>query len=136
MTLLSPTVTLKPLFSSSELTGCGYPGLLDRENRSDSAPRWESNPGLPAWKASTLSTRPGSSLVNKICNESFQILFTSGEPGLVDRVLAFFCNESFLIFEIYRFNACAELRVAISTQDGRMHYLFWILLREGASLTR
>ena len=30
MTLQSPTATLIPLFSSSELTGCGYPGLLDR----------------------------------------------------------------------------------------------------------
>ena len=47
-------------FSSSELTGCGYPGLLDRKNRSDMCPRWESNPRLPACKASTLSTRPGS----------------------------------------------------------------------------
>ena len=49
-------------FSSSELTGCGYPGLLDRKNRSDMCPRWESNPRLPACKASTLSTRPGSPL--------------------------------------------------------------------------
>ena len=47
-------------FSSSELTGCGYLGLLDRKNRSDMCPRWESNPRLPACKASTLSTRPGS----------------------------------------------------------------------------
>ena len=39
---------------------CGYPGLLDRKNRSDMCPRWESNPRLPACKASTLSTRPGS----------------------------------------------------------------------------
>ena len=52
--------TLTPLFSSSELTGCGYPGLLDRKNCSDMCPRWESNPRLPACKASTLSTRPGS----------------------------------------------------------------------------
>ena len=28
------------LFSSSELTGCGYPGLLDRKNRSDMCTRW------------------------------------------------------------------------------------------------
>ena len=28
--------------SSSELTGCGYPGLLDRKNRSDMCPRFES----------------------------------------------------------------------------------------------
>ena len=34
--------------SSSELTGCGYPGLLDRKNRSDLYHRWESNPRLPA----------------------------------------------------------------------------------------
>ena len=54
-----PTATLIPLFSSSELTGCGYPGLLDRKNRSDMCPRWESNPRLPACKASTISTRPG-----------------------------------------------------------------------------
>ena len=60
VTLQSPTVTLIPLFSSSELTGCGYPGLLDRKNRSDMCPRWESNPRLPACKVSTLSTRPGS----------------------------------------------------------------------------
>ena len=46
--------------SSSELTGYGYPGLLDRKNRLDMFPRWELNPRLPACKASTLSTRPGS----------------------------------------------------------------------------
>ena len=51
--------------SSSELTGCGYPGLLDRKNHSDMCPRWESNPRLPACKASTLSTRPGSPLKNQ-----------------------------------------------------------------------
>ena len=60
--LLTFTATLIPLFSSSELTGCGYPGLLDRKNRSVMCPRWESNPRLPACKASTLSTRPGSPL--------------------------------------------------------------------------
>ena len=50
----SPTATLIPLFSSSELTGCGYPGLWDRKNRSDMCPRWESErffrsnrPGYP-----------------------------------------------------------------------------------------
>ena len=62
VTLQSPTACLIPLFSSSELTGCGYPGLLERKNRSDMCPRWESNPRLPACKASTLSTRPGSPL--------------------------------------------------------------------------
>ena len=62
MTLQSHTTTLIPLFSSSEFTGCGYPGLLDRKNRSDMCLRWESNPRLPACKASTLSTRPGSPL--------------------------------------------------------------------------
>ena len=41
---------------------CGYPGLLDRKNCSDMCPRWESNPRLPACKASTQSTRPGSPL--------------------------------------------------------------------------
>ena len=51
------------IFTSSELTGCGYPGLLDRKNRSDMCSRWESNPRLPACKASTLSTRPGSPLI-------------------------------------------------------------------------
>ena len=51
---------LIPLFSSSELTGCGYPGLLDRKNRSNMCPRRESNPRLPACQASTLFTRPGS----------------------------------------------------------------------------
>ena len=59
--LQSPTATLIPLFSSSELTGCGYPDLFDRKNRLDMCPRWESNPRLSACKASTLSTRPGSS---------------------------------------------------------------------------
>ena len=45
------------------------------------------------------------------------------------------CNESFLIFEISKFNACAELRVGISSPDGRMRYLSLILyLREGTSL--
>ena len=41
-----------------------YPGPLDRKNRSDMCLRWESNPRLPACKASTLSTRPGSPLWN------------------------------------------------------------------------
>ena len=67
MTLQSPTATLIPLFSSSELTGCGYPGLLDRKSRLDMCPRWESNPRLPACKASTLSTRPGSPLETWLC---------------------------------------------------------------------
>ena len=58
---------LIPLFSSSELTGCGYPGLLDRKNRLDMCRRWESNPRLPACKASTLSTRPGSPLEISTC---------------------------------------------------------------------
>ena len=62
VTMQSPTATLIPLFSSSELTGRGYPGLLDRKNHSDMCPRWESNPRLPACKASTLSTRPDSPL--------------------------------------------------------------------------
>ena len=48
--------------SSSELTGCGYPGLLDRKNRPNMCPRWESNRRLPACKASTQYTRPGSPL--------------------------------------------------------------------------
>ena len=43
---------------SSKLTGCGYPGLLDRKNRSDMCPRWESNPRLPACKASTRAPYP------------------------------------------------------------------------------
>ena len=54
------------IISSSELAGCGYPGLLDRKNRSDMSPRWESNPRLPACKASTLSTRPGSPLTQRV----------------------------------------------------------------------
>ena len=37
-----------------QLTGCGYPGLLDRKNHSDMCPRWESNTRLPTCKASTL----------------------------------------------------------------------------------
>ena len=55
-----------PLFSSSELIGCEYPGLLGRKNRSDMCPRWESNPRIPACKASTLSTRPGSPRLNSV----------------------------------------------------------------------
>ena len=43
VTLQSPNLTLIPLFSSSELTGCGYPGLLDWKNHSDMCPRWELN---------------------------------------------------------------------------------------------
>ena len=70
MTLQSPTATLIPPFSSSELTGCGYLGLLDRKNRSDMCSRWESNPRLPACKASTLSTRPGSPHTKKVPNFS------------------------------------------------------------------
>ena len=45
------------------------------------------------------------------------------------------CNESFLIFEIQKFYACAEPRVEIPTQDGCMGYLSLILyIREGTSL--
>ena len=39
---------------------------MDRKNRSDMCPRWESNPRLPACKASTLSTRPGSPLCLRV----------------------------------------------------------------------
>ena len=35
---------------------------IGSENRSDMCPQWESNPRLPACKASTLYTRPGSPL--------------------------------------------------------------------------
>ena len=62
VTLQSPTATLILLFSSSEPTGYGYPGVLDRKNRSDMCPRWESNFRLPACKVCTPSTRPGSPL--------------------------------------------------------------------------
>ena len=61
-TITDPAATLIPLFSSSELTGCGYPGLLDRKNHSDMCPRWESTPRLPVCKASTLPTRQVSPL--------------------------------------------------------------------------
>ena len=61
MTLQSPSATLIPLFSSSELTGRGYPGLLDRKNRSDVCPPVGFEPSTSC-KASTLSTRPGSPL--------------------------------------------------------------------------
>ena len=44
-----------------------YLGLLDRKIRSDMYPRWESNSRLPACKASTLSTRPGSPLKLYLC---------------------------------------------------------------------
>ena len=67
--------TPPPTFSDTAITDCHFDtaifqlrahcvristGLLDRKNRSDMCPRWESNPRLPACKASTLSTRPGS----------------------------------------------------------------------------
>ena len=64
--------------SSSELTGCGYPGLLDRKNCSDMCPRWESNPRLPACKASTLSTRPGSPLARFKANYLRFSIYSSG----------------------------------------------------------
>ena len=66
--------TLIQLFSSSELTGCGLPGLLDRKNRSDMCPRWESNPRLPACKASTLSTRSDSPLFQSAWQAAFILL--------------------------------------------------------------
>ena len=65
VTLQSRTATLIPLFSGAELTGCGYPGLLDRKNRWDMCPRWESNRRLPACKTSTLSTGLGSPTENR-----------------------------------------------------------------------
>ena len=51
-------------------TGCRYPGLLDRKNRSDMCRWWDSNPRLPACKASTLSTRPGFPLM-----ENYPLLY-------------------------------------------------------------
>ena len=52
--------------------------LLDRKNRSDMCPRWESNPRLPACKASsTLSTRPGSPL-NCFNRPDKLLLYSSG----------------------------------------------------------
>ena len=61
-------------FSSSEHTGCGYPGLLDRKNRSDMCRRWESNPRLPAWPLNTSSTTPAAPLPSTIY---FCIIFVS-----------------------------------------------------------
>ena len=82
MTLQSPIATLIPLFSSSALTGCGYPGLLDRKNRSDMCSRWESNPRLPACKASTLSTRPDSPLgIEDLREWSFYMKFRKRANG-------------------------------------------------------
>ena len=46
-------------FSSSELTGCRYPGLLDWKIVLTCC-RWESIPWFPAWTANTLFTRPGA----------------------------------------------------------------------------
>ena len=87
MTLQSPTATLIPLFSSSELTGRGYPGLLDRKNRSDMCPRWESNPRLPACKASTLSTRPGSPRIS-LEMALFALYTYSSWPGTTSHPMA------------------------------------------------
>ena len=70
--LQSPTATLIPLFSCST-------GLLDPKNRSDMCPRWESNPRLPACKASTLSTRPGSPLSRSSFIALVAILFSIAE---------------------------------------------------------
>ena len=83
VTLQSPTATLIPLFSSPELTGCGYPGLLDRKNRSDMCLRWESNPRLPAFKASTLSTRPGTPLaeLSQLMSVYMRIVFDTWLQG-------------------------------------------------------
>ena len=51
---------------------------IGSENRSDMCPRWESNPRLPACKASTLSTRPGSplSISDYLSKYITEILFT------------------------------------------------------------
>ena len=38
---------------------------------------------------------------------------------ILQRIISYICN--------LKFNACAELRVGISTQDGRMRYLTMIL---------
>ena len=96
VTLQSPVATLMPLFSSSELTGCGYPGLLDWKNRSVISPRWESNPPLPACKASTLSTRPGASILVDsfivICWASPFVI--SGASGLFCRFCSIFDGKS------------------------------------------
>ena len=85
VTLQTSSATLIPLFSSSELTGRGYPGLLDRKNRSDKCPRWESNPRRTACKASTLSTRPGSPLTrrNKLKSHLVLICFVYILEGVV-----------------------------------------------------
>ena len=92
------------LFSSSELTGCGYPGLLDRKNRSDMCPRWESNPRLPVCKASILSTRPGSPLTNQRCDS--QNLYI-----VVGLSVAYYANRKIILFVQYY---CAFFETASS----------------------
>ena len=64
--------TPPPTFSDTAITDCHSDTTVFQlrahwvriswsiENGSDMCPRWESNPRLPACKASTLSTRPGS----------------------------------------------------------------------------
>ena len=59
-------------FPAQSSLGADILVCLDRKNRSDMCPWWESNPRLPAFKASTLSTRPGSRLdVHMSSAESF-----------------------------------------------------------------
>ena len=50
------------IFQLKSSLGADILVYLDRKNRSNMCPQWESNPQLPACKGSTLSTRPGSPL--------------------------------------------------------------------------
>ena len=63
MTLQSPTTTLIPLISSSELSECGYSGLFNRKKSFGHVP----SVGLPACKASTLFARTGSPPFLNMC---------------------------------------------------------------------
>ena len=72
------TATLIPLFPAQTHWVRISWSIGSEKNRSDMCPRWESNPRLPACKASTLSTRPGSPLPQFVLFKSTYvgILFT------------------------------------------------------------
>ena len=66
---------------------------IDQKNRSDMCPRWELNPKLPACKASTLSTRPGSPYIG---NKWFTTLYVlNNTPDCKMQ-----CPQAFVIYTV------------------------------------
>ena len=69
------------IYTSSEYTGCGYPGPLNQKNRPDMCRRWELNPRLRGERQTSYPLGQALPfLLTKYC------LFSGGNNGNVERV--------------------------------------------------